>query len=115
MRSARVSPMRHVFLGSRFRLGLPSHPLATTQLASACGCGHLLHATLPWKNFPLAPSERRVAGMAAEGGSNRAIAQDLFLTVKTIAAHLSSAYRKLDIGSRSELPAARDLQGPYEG
>ena len=54
----------------------------------------------------LTPSERRVAGMAAEGKTNRAIAQDLFLTVKTIEAHLSSAYRKLDIGSRSELPEA---------
>ena len=52
----------------------------------------------------LTPSERRVASMAAEGKTNRAIAQDLFLTVKTIEAHLSSAYRKLDIDSRSELP-----------
>jgi DNA-binding CsgD family transcriptional regulator len=54
----------------------------------------------------LTPSELRVAGMAAEGKTNRAIAQDLFLTVKTIEAHLSSAYRKLDIGSRSELSDA---------
>jgi DNA-binding CsgD family transcriptional regulator len=54
----------------------------------------------------LTPSERRVAGMAADGKTNREIAQDLFLTVKTIEAHLSSAYRKLDIGSRSELPEA---------
>jgi DNA-binding CsgD family transcriptional regulator len=51
----------------------------------------------------LTPSERRVAGLAAEGKTNRAIAQELFLTVKTIEAHLSSAYRKLDIESRSEL------------
>jgi DNA-binding NarL/FixJ family response regulator len=54
----------------------------------------------------LTPSELRVAGMAAEGKTNRAIAQDLFLTVKTIEAHLSSTYRKLDIASRSELPEA---------
>jgi DNA-binding CsgD family transcriptional regulator len=54
----------------------------------------------------LTPSERRVAGMAAEGKTNRAIAQELFLTVKTIEAHLSSAYRKLDISSRSELSEA---------
>jgi DNA-binding CsgD family transcriptional regulator len=58
----------------------------------------------------LTPSERRVAAMAAEGKTNRAIAQDLFLTVKTIEAHLSSAYRKLDIGSRSELSAALDAE-----
>jgi DNA-binding NarL/FixJ family response regulator len=48
--------------------------------------------------------------MAAEGKSNRAIAQELFLTVKTIEAHLSSAYRKLDIGSRSELPEALGIE-----
>jgi DNA-binding CsgD family transcriptional regulator len=58
----------------------------------------------------LTPSERRVAAMAAEGKSNRAIAQELFLTVKTIEAHLSSAYRKLDIGSRSELPEALGIE-----
>jgi len=58
----------------------------------------------------LTPSERRVAAMAAEGKSNRAIAQELFLTVKTIEAHLSSAYRKLDIGSRSELPEALAIE-----
>jgi DNA-binding CsgD family transcriptional regulator len=58
----------------------------------------------------LTPSERRVAALAAEGKSNRAIAQELFLTVKTIEAHLSSAYRKLDIGSRSELPEALGVE-----
>jgi DNA-binding NarL/FixJ family response regulator len=58
----------------------------------------------------LTPSERRVAAMAAKGKSNRAIAQELFLTVKTIEAHLSSAYRKLDIGSRSELPEALGIE-----
>jgi DNA-binding CsgD family transcriptional regulator len=60
----------------------------------------------------LTPSERRVAAMAAEGKTNRAVAQDLFLTVKTIEAHLSSASRKLDIGSRSELSAALAADSP---
>jgi DNA-binding NarL/FixJ family response regulator len=54
----------------------------------------------------LTPSERRVAELAAEGLSNRDIAQSLFLTVKTVEGHLSNAYRKLDIGSRKELGAA---------
>lgn len=51
----------------------------------------------------LTPSERRIAELAAEGLSNRDIAQSLFLTVKTVEGHLSHAYRKLDIGSRKEL------------
>ena len=54
----------------------------------------------------LTPSERRVAAMAAEGQSNREIAQALFLTVKTVETHLSNAYRKLDIRSRHELGEA---------
>jgi DNA-binding CsgD family transcriptional regulator len=54
----------------------------------------------------LTPSERRVAELAASGMTNRQIAQSLFVTVKTVEAHLSAAYDKLDIGSRKELPAA---------
>jgi DNA-binding CsgD family transcriptional regulator len=54
----------------------------------------------------LTPSERRVAQMAAEGNTNREIAQALFVTTKTVEVHLSSVYRKLDISSRSQLPRA---------
>jgi DNA-binding NarL/FixJ family response regulator len=54
----------------------------------------------------LTPSERRVAEMAAEGPTNREIAQALFVTPKTVEVHLSSAYRKLGISSRWQLPAA---------
>ena len=54
----------------------------------------------------LTPSERRVAELAAEGPTNREIAQALFVTPRTVEAHLTSVYRKLDIGSRSELSAA---------
>jgi DNA-binding CsgD family transcriptional regulator len=52
----------------------------------------------------LTPSERRVAEMAASGMTNRQIAQSLFLTVKTIEAHLAAAYDKLGIRSRQQLP-----------
>ena len=52
----------------------------------------------------LTPSERRIAAMAAEGSSNRQIAQSLFLSLKTVETHLGSVYRKLDVRSRSELP-----------
>lgn len=54
----------------------------------------------------LTPSERRIAEMAASGLSNVEIAQDLFLTVKTVEMHLTHTYRKLDIRRRSELAAA---------
>ncbi len=54
----------------------------------------------------LTPSELRVARMAAEGMGNRAIAQALFVTVKTIEVHLGSAYRKLGVPSRAALAGA---------
>jgi len=54
----------------------------------------------------LTPSERRVAEMAANGMTNRQIAQSLFLTVKTIETHLAATYDKLGIHSRRELPEA---------
>ena len=54
----------------------------------------------------LTQSERRVAEMAAEGPTNREIAQALFVTQRTVEVHLTSIYRKLAISSRSQLAAA---------
>jgi DNA-binding CsgD family transcriptional regulator len=54
----------------------------------------------------LTASERRVAQLAAEGMSNKEIAQTLFVTIKTVEVHLSRAYRKLDISSRAQLDKA---------
>ena len=54
----------------------------------------------------LTPSERRIAAMAAEGLSNREIAQALFVTLRPVAMHLSNAFRKLDVSSRTQLPGA---------
>lgn len=54
----------------------------------------------------LTPSERRVADLAARDRSNKEIAQELFITVKTVELHLSNVYRKLQIGSRRQLAAA---------
>ena len=51
----------------------------------------------------LTPSERRIAAMAAEGMTNRDIAQALFVTPRTVEMHLSNAFRKLEIGSRTQL------------
>jgi DNA-binding NarL/FixJ family response regulator len=54
----------------------------------------------------LTPSEERVARLAADGMTNREVAQQLFVTPKTVEVHLSNAYRKLEIRSRRQLAGA---------
>ncbi len=46
--------------------------------------------------------------LAADGATNKEIAQALFVTVKTVEMHLSAAYRKLGLRSRRDLPPALD-------
>ena len=51
----------------------------------------------------LTGSELRVALMAADGMTNRAIAEGLFVSLRTVETHLTHVYRKLSIDSRDEL------------
>ena len=51
----------------------------------------------------LTASEARVAQLAADGHSNKAIARALFVTVHTVEVHLSRSYAKLGIRSRTQL------------
>lgn len=68
--------------------------------------GEKVRRYTPFGVDALTPSERRVSELAASGLTNRQIAQSLFLTVKTIEAHLSAAYDKLGIRSRQQLADA---------
>jgi DNA-binding CsgD family transcriptional regulator len=54
----------------------------------------------------LTASELRVAQLATSGMTSREIAQSLFITTKTVSAHLSHIYRKLDITRREQLTTA---------
>ncbi|TWP46102.1 AAA family ATPase [Lentzea tibetensis] len=51
----------------------------------------------------LTASERRVADLAALGRANREIAQELFVTPKTVENHLGRIYTKLGISGRRDL------------
>ncbi|MGW4210494.1 AAA family ATPase [Lentzea sp. NPDC004789] len=51
----------------------------------------------------LTSGELRVAELAAEGLTNREIAEKLYVTVRTVESHLSNAYRKLGAQTRAEL------------
>ena len=99
------------------------------ELAGRCGAGALakrarteLRAAGGRARHPegtgveqLTASERRVAELAAEGQSNPEIAQALFVTRKTVEAHLGHVYRKLDIAGRGELPRALRARDPSAG
>lgn len=54
----------------------------------------------------LTPTESRVADLAAQGLTNRRIAETLFLSAKTVEANIARVYLKLGIRSRAELGAA---------
>lgn len=54
----------------------------------------------------LTVSERRVAELAAHGQTNREIAQALFVSLRTVETHLTHAFQKLEIDSRTKLAQA---------
>jgi len=66
-------------------LGEPPHQIDSEAMAS------------------LTAAERRVAALAAEGLTNRQIAEQLLVSVKAVEWHLSNVYRKLEIRSRKAL------------
>ena len=93
---------------------------AGLELASVCGAERLaakaideLHAAgaRPRREMVSGPealtsAEARVARMAAEGMTNKEIAQALVVTAKTVENQLSVVYRKLGVPSRAELQRA---------
>ena len=57
----------------------------------------------PVPSGALTPTEARVARLAADGRTNREIATDLFISVRTVETNLSRVYAKLGIRSRAQL------------
>lgn len=53
----------------------------------------------------LTRTERRVVALLAEGLTNREIAERLFISSRTVETHVSHAFRKLRVSSRTELAA----------
>ncbi|MEQ4206912.1 AAA family ATPase [Actinopolymorpha sp. B9G3] len=64
----------------------------------------LTTASRPRSGWPaLTETERRVAQLIAEGRTNRAVAQALFLSPNTVGTHLRSIFGKLRVNSRVQL------------
>ncbi len=60
----------------------------------------------------LTPQEQAVARLVATGRTNREVAAELLLSVKTVEVHLTRIYAKLGVSSRSQL-AALTTSTPY--
>ncbi|WP_433361510.1 AAA family ATPase [Actinoplanes sp. CA-142083] len=69
--------------------------LARTEGNSAPG--------IPPADLGLTSTELRIAGLVRDGASNREIATQLYLSVKTVEATLTRVYRKLGVRSRTQL------------
>jgi ATP/maltotriose-dependent transcriptional regulator MalT len=79
---------------------LPSLEFCDRELAS---CGFDARAEVLPSTLGLTRSEMAVAGLVAKGRSNREVAAELFLSIKTVEFHLRHVFSKLDIRGRREL------------
>jgi DNA-binding winged helix-turn-helix (wHTH) protein/DNA-binding NarL/FixJ family response regulator len=87
------------------------------ELAARAGAAVVGAALLPPSRprtdagLPLSPRELEIATLAAAGWSNQAIAEQLYLSVRTVGNHLQGVYAKLGINARGQLAAALNLAG----
>jgi DNA-binding NarL/FixJ family response regulator len=79
---------------------------------SASGQGQPRHS-----KYSLTRREHEILALLAEGRSNRSIAQYLYLSEKTVKAHLASIFRKLGVTNRTQaaMMAAQMGVGPAQG
>lgn len=65
--------------------------------------------------FSLTNRERDILGLLSEGRSNRDIAQNLYLSEKTVKAHLAAIFRKLGVTNRTQAAMAAVSMGIEPG
>jgi DNA-binding CsgD family transcriptional regulator len=70
--------------------------------------GERLRRRAPETSEDLTTQERVIAGLVAAGASNKDVAAELFLSPKTVEAHLTRIYRKLGVNSRTRLARRLD-------
>lgn len=73
------------------------------RLAERCGGATTPAIKTAARPLPLTPREREIAALIAAGLSNREIAEQLTLSVRTVEGHVYRACFKLDVADRDEL------------
>ncbi|WAL67949.1 LuxR C-terminal-related transcriptional regulator [Amycolatopsis cynarae] len=90
----RPTPHRHVVPRPE-QLASPAKPSTVSTVPPG--------STVAGMSGVLSEAELRVAELAAEGRTNRQIAETLYITVSTVEQHLTRVYRKLGVPGRSAL------------
>jgi DNA-binding CsgD family transcriptional regulator len=62
----------------------------------------------------LTPAEQRIAELVGQGRSNKEVAAELVVTVRTVESNLTRIYRKLGVRSRAELAHRLSARDPAE-
>jgi DNA-binding CsgD family transcriptional regulator/tetratricopeptide (TPR) repeat protein len=87
-------------------LALSAQPLVTEIESLARRVGVSLMEETPTAETLLTPREQEVLRLVAQGGSNRDIAAELFISAKTVSVHVSNILGKLGVSTRGEAAAA---------
>ncbi|WP_245878632.1 helix-turn-helix transcriptional regulator [Streptosporangium subroseum] len=87
-------------------VALSARPLVTEIESLARRVGVSLTEEAPAGETLLTPREQEVLRLVAQGGSNRDIAAELFISAKTVSVHVSNILGKLGVSTRGEAAAA---------
>jgi DNA-binding NarL/FixJ family response regulator len=82
---------------------LRAEPWAERARAELRASGETARKRDPSTLSQLTPQERQVAQLVSEGLSNKEVAAQLFLSPRTIDAHLRRVFAKLGVTSRTQL------------
>lgn len=112
-RGHRLDARAHLKKGSNIAAHCHAAPLIAQARRELLAAGARPRRPVTTGTDALTASEYRVARLAADGLTNRGIAQMLFVSRRTVELHLTSVYRKLGIQSREQLgealgPESRD-------
>jgi DNA-binding CsgD family transcriptional regulator len=99
----RVDARKHLHEALQAFERLGAEPWANRARAELSATGERSRKRDVTSTRRLTPQELQIALAVASGATNREAAAQLFLSPKTVEAHLSSVYSKLGVRSRSEL------------
>jgi DNA-binding CsgD family transcriptional regulator len=88
---------------------LQADPWLQKTEAELRACGVALATAAPSAIAALSPQQQQIIRLAAQGHSNREIAERMFLSPRTVSSHLYNCFPKLGVSSRNQL---RDLIDP---